>query len=349
MIKVSSSSYKYLKTDFSGVNVYVIPMKVKDVIYINYVAVRGRDDEEGAVQRVLSRRRISSIKDFILSGNMFFNTFILNWTEKIIKPSINKEDITIPIVPSAAQVIDGQHRLAGLEEAIKLKQKIGEETILVALCIGLETREAATIFLNINAEQRPVPKSLIYDLFGEAVDNEDHAINRARDIAQELNDNPESPFYRTIKFPGSPRGAGTIDLSTVVSSIKTHLGPEGIFRAINISSLDSQRLIITNYFKAIYNFYENENVWASKSKNPFLRSSGFSGAIDYLPSILRLCANKKSFSIQTFHSLLRLDDEPLLLNEDIEKLDGKTARKRIRDYLERYQLKNLPDQEEYEF
>lgn len=44
-------------------------MKVKDSLLIYYVAVREHDDVQGAVQRVLNKRRINSIKEFVLAGN----------------------------------------------------------------------------------------------------------------------------------------------------------------------------------------------------------------------------------------------------------------------------------------
>ncbi len=105
---------KCISTDFSSTPVYTFPMRVNDLLFIHYVAVRGK--EEGAVQRFLNKRRIEAIKNFILQGNIFFNTFILNWTNENNSPKIYKKNgtIEIPIIASAAQVIDGQHRLAGL-------------------------------------------------------------------------------------------------------------------------------------------------------------------------------------------------------------------------------------------
>jgi DGQHR domain-containing protein len=198
---------KCISTVFSGIPVHTFPMKVKNIVFIYYVAVRGRDEEEGAVQRILNRQRIQSIKDFVLNGNMFYNTFILNWTEENFTPTITDDKIELRLVAKAAQVIDGQHRLAGLESAMQQMPAIGEQDILVSLCVKLSTKEAARIFLNINSEQKPVQKSLIYDLFGEVEDNVDHAVVRASDIAHELNENTDSPFYKAIKYPGSPRGS----------------------------------------------------------------------------------------------------------------------------------------------
>jgi DGQHR domain-containing protein len=325
-------------------------MKVKDVAHISYIAVRGRDHEEGSVQRVLSKRRIDSIKEFILSGNMFFNSFILNWTDSNFPPRYRNNKISIKITPAAAQMIDGQHRLAGLEAAMEEDKLVSEKEILVSLCISLSTKEAATIFLNINSEQRPVPKSLIYDLFGEVEDDRDHSINRANDIAQDLSENRESPFYRSIKYPGAPRGVGIIDLSTIVTALKKHLAPEGIFARVNLNSLNYQKLAVMNYFNAIRSYYDEEGIWNSKTKNPFFKSAGFNGAVDYLTATLLMkCAEANSFTAKTFRRLLRLDSGGLLLHEDIKSLDGKTARKKIAEYLQSNLLKSLPEQEEYEF
>lgn len=339
-----------LKTIFSTIPVYSFPMKVKDVSFISYVAVRGIDQEKGAVQRVLNKRRIDSIKDFILSGNMFFNTFILNWIEQGYTPIYSNGSITIPLTHAAAQMIDGQHRMAGLEAAMEVRPEVGDENILVSLCIGLSTKAAARIFLNINSEQKPAPRSLIYDLFGEAVEDPDHVINRASDIAQKLNDNPESPYLKTIKYPGTPRGVGIIDLSTVVSTLKGHLGPDGAFAGVNLKSLEYQSQAVLNYFIAIKSYYDQKKLWSIKTSNPFFRGAGFNGAIDYLTATLLMkCAENQSFSIQTFKKLLRLDSDELLVNEDIKQLDGKTARKRVADYLKSHLLSTLPEQDEYEF
>lgn len=347
---MTQRNLKCIKTEFMDIPVFTFPMKVKDLVYIAYVAVRGIDREEGSVQRVLSKKRISDIKEFVLAGNIFFNTFILNWTDLNKKPQYKRGSINIPITPSAAQIIDGQHRLVGIKEAITEKEAVGDQEVLVSLCIGLKTKQAAKIFLNINTEQKPVPKSLIYDLFGEVEDDINHAINRGTDIAQELNENLDSPYYKAIKYPGAPRGAGIIDLSTVISALKPHLEPDGIFSRVNVKSLNFQKQAVLNYFKAIFYYYDRAGLWANKNQNPFLKSAGFNGAIDHLASRLLLkCAESKSFTESAFKALLQLDQDQLLTNEAIKSLDGKTARKRISDYLNSQLQSTIPEQDEYEF
>ena len=53
--------FKHIKTTISGIDIYTFPMTVSDLANISYVAIRGKDNEEGAVQRVLNKQRIASI------------------------------------------------------------------------------------------------------------------------------------------------------------------------------------------------------------------------------------------------------------------------------------------------
>lgn len=222
-----------LSTKFGNIPAYTFAIKANDIIALHYVAVRGQDMEAGAVQRPLSVRRINGIRSYILDGNTFFNSFIINWTDTNYIPKFKAGSISVPIVPHAAQVIDGQHRIAGLEAAIEINEDIGEQELLVTMCIGLSTPEAAQIFLNINTEQKPVPKSLVFDLFGEVIDDAEHGVNRATDLARDLNEDPTSPLYNLIKFPGAARGQGNIELSTFVSALKDRIRKQEHFTYID--------------------------------------------------------------------------------------------------------------------
>ncbi|MDD2799323.1 MAG: DGQHR domain-containing protein [Bacteroidales bacterium] len=312
---------KSLKTKFGDLTVYTQSLKIKDVINIFYVAIRGKDDEEGAVQRVLNRQRITSIKKYVLEGNIFYSTFILNWTDTTLQPEFKDNEIVIPIIPFAAQAIDGQHRLVGLQEAMKENDEIGEKEILVTISLNLKTKDAAKIFVNINSEQKPVPKSLIYDLFGEIENDNNHSINRAADIADELNSNIESPYYSCIKYPGQPKGVGLVDLSTVVSSLKRHLEPDGVFASHKLTNLQNQKSVIINYFTALKFYYDKDGLWSNKNKNPFFTNAGFFGAIEHLiKNLLIKCAEKKSFKIEDFKILLDLQKVELIQRADLKKL-----------------------------
>ena len=350
MSQFEKIEYETLKSKFNEVEVFTQVMEIEEVLKIFYVAVRGKDEEEGAVQRVLSKRRVSSIKEYILSGKEFFSTFLLNWTDDNYKPEILKNKIRIPVVPSAAQVIDGQHRLAGLNAASKIDSSILKKKILVSICIGLSTRQAAEIFLNINSEQKPVNRSLIYDLFGltDEDDRNSHII-RATDLAKELNENPESPYYGMIKTPGMPRGQGFVDLSTVVNALKNYY-KKGDFYKHKITGFDFQKTIFINYFNAIKYFYdkEKEGLWVSKTKNPFARNAGVVAGIHYFMEILiEKCKEKKSFTVSTFKDFLNLT--PVMFADDIKGLGGLASQKKVREFLESNLIEQSPSQDEYEY
>lgn len=350
MSKIEIYKTESLKTLFNGIDVFTQPFKVKDILQISYVAVRGRDTEEGSVQRVLNNQRVKQIREYVLQGKNFFNTFILNWNEQKHKLKFSEGEIEIPIVPASAQVIDGQHRLAGLRAAMDIDSTVGERTVLVSFTVGLSTKDAAQIFLNINTEQKPVPKSLIYDLFGIVESDKEHAINRAKDISNELNDNEESPYYKLIKFPGSPMGFGIVDLSSFITTLKNFLKPNGLFFNYNITDLNRQKIIFLNYFTAIKFFYDKQAIWNIKSKNPFLQSAGVVAAIEFFAEkLLPKCSDRKSFSVETFKDLLQLDKSELLTQSVVKGTDGKSARLAIKEYLENNLLAEAPEQDEYEF
>lgn len=341
---------KSLKSELSGITVYTQAIKIKHIINLYYVAVRGVDTEEGAVQRFLSKRRIEGISNFILDGNSFFNSFIFNWTNSDNKPKFKGNEISIPNIPASCQAIDGQHRLAGLERAMETDHTIGEKVIMTSIAIGLTTKDAANIFLNINSEQKPVAKTLIYDLFGEAFDDKQHAINRATDIARELNEDETSPYYKVIKFPGTPRGQGYIDLSTIVGSLKKELEPNGKFSFYNLRSLQYQKKALLNYFKALKSFYQHDKIWHLKSANPFFVNSGFNASIEhFIETVLPKCSEQGSFEIDTLKEILNLGDTSLITRADIKNLDGKTARRRVKEFLESASVSNLRKENEFKF
>ncbi|OEE17294.1 hypothetical protein OAY_10630 [Vibrio cyclitrophicus ZF205] len=342
--------YKCLSTHYGEIPALTFMMKVKDVLPLYYVAIRGRDSEEGAIQRVLNTRRISSIKTYVLDGNTFFSSFVMNWTNEDNPIQYGNEKVSFPPLKESMQVIDGQHRLAGLQSAYNEDESVGELDILVTLCSNLTTKQAAKIFLNINTEQKPVPKSLIYDLFGELEDEDSHAINRITDISRELNDDVDSPFYKQIKFPGAPRGVGSLELATIVQSLKEHIKPNGTFSKFNIKTYDNQRSLLNNYFVAIKYYYDEQKIWVVKSKNPFLKSAGFSGSIDFLSeSLISKCVERKSFTVETMKKIISLESSTLITWDELKNHDGKTARKKVKELLEENMLSSIPSQDEYEF
>ena len=218
---------------------FLTKLSARDLVQISYASVRNRDDEEGAVQRLLNPRRIDSLKEFTIKGGDYPNCIILNWVDDKHSLRVDKGKIHVPIKDRVAQIIDGQHRVEGIRAAIKTKPAIGKIEVPVAFYQQLSTQECADIFLSINTEQKPVQRSLVFDLYDVASAHVvDPAAVRARDIAARLNELETSPFRNLIRLPntggtrnrdrGSKTSAG-VDLSTVVTSLKPLVEDKGIF------------------------------------------------------------------------------------------------------------------------
>jgi len=303
--------------------------------WISYAAVRGVDSEVGAVQRFLNIRRINSIRDFFIAGGDLPTNIVLNWRGD--KDFFDRAESSFSFEPEqrSAQIIDGQHRVAGLREAIQERPALAELQIPVALYHGLSTKECADIFLSINTEQKPVARSLVYDLYGIAsAEFVDMTVVRANDIVSELNLSDVSPFKGYFKFPGAPRTKGGIALSTAVTELKPLLEPKGDFDQINLTSLESQIQVLINYWSAISQRYGDQ--WHSPS-NAFLFAAGFSGGMEFFRKrLIPYCNTKRSFSKLLLSKVITIPENDLILQSEVKGLGGRDAPRVIFDRLDSY-------------
>jgi hypothetical protein len=211
-----------------------------------------------------------------------------------------------------------------LKDAIKAKSEIKKLEIPVALYEGLDTQACADIFISINTEQKPVSKSLVFDLYG--VSSEylvDPAALRAKDIATALNEDRASPYYQLIKFPGSPRMRGGIALSTAVTALKPLVEVKGALEQVGIKELERQTAVLYNLFDAIRQKYSND--WPL-ADNPFIYASGFMGALDFFRNkLIDYCNLRKSFTRETICSVLTLESGSLILQSEVRGQSGSSA------------------------
>jgi hypothetical protein len=196
-----------------------------------------------------------------------------------------------------------------------------------------------------------VPKSLIYDLFGVINENEPELpLVRAKDIALALQMDDKSPYLNSVKMPGSMRGVGIIDLSTIVNAIRPLLEDDGAFKKFRILNLENQVTIVLNYFNAIKTFYMKKELWHSKTTNPFLSNAGFIAAAEVLnKTMIPKCVEKKDFTQENMERLLKLDETSLLLKADLKNVDGKMQRKLIANYLDSSINNDIPNEDAYKF
>jgi DNA sulfur modification protein DndB len=320
---LASTEYPCIKIQQKNNHFLLTKMKANHLTKIAYASIRGDSQEEGAVQRILSPRRISGVRDFALEGGDYPNCIVLNWVGKAkLKPVSGK--LSLSDEARSAQIIDGQHRVAGLMEAIKSDKSIASLEIPVALYEGLNTQQCADIFLSINTEQKPVPRTLVFDLYGVASEHLiDQTALRAKDLATSLNEADDSPYQGMIKFPGSPRMRGGIALSTVVTALKPLIDIKGPLDQAGIKELERQTSVLINFFGALKDKYGDE--WDS-TDNAFLYASGFMGALQLFKSkMIDYCLRNKSFKKETVSAAIKLAPANLIRQSEVRGQSGSSG------------------------
>ena len=180
---------------------YIGVMDAEDLIRISYADVRRieRRDLETyvGIERPLSSKRVEEIKSYVNTIDATFPTgVILAITSENEKVAYDRGIMTIKADEEVAQIIDGQHRIAGLEGFT------GETfQVNVVIFIDMDMEDQAMVFATINLAQTKVSKSLVYDLYEYTKSRS--PTKTCHNIARLLNAREGSPFYERIKILGT--------------------------------------------------------------------------------------------------------------------------------------------------
>jgi DGQHR domain-containing protein len=206
-------SNDFLKKDAVRINVlqveqpigtfYVGVVKASDVIEICSAHERTKDVLESYIgmQRQLNEDRVKEIKTYVKTWDASFpNSVIL---------AINPEhyffegETTIYIKRStdSANIIDGQHRIAGFD-----KESGKNFDVILTLFPELELEEQAYLFSVINTKMTRINPSLAQDLYAFTTINMPEKL--AHNIARDFNKDNKNPWYQKIKMLGK-REEGT--------------------------------------------------------------------------------------------------------------------------------------------
>jgi len=154
-------------------------------------------------------------------------------------------ELTIPYSKSVL-IVDGQHRLAGMlrlyQDSIERKIKLLQTDLFsnksnlnyttlenlienfefpCTFLIDFDLWEQGRVFADVNFNQKPVNKSVYYDIFGSYPDPEKNDIYLAHMLALHLNSNKKSPLKGFIKMLG--RGDGFFSQAFFVESVIKYL------------------------------------------------------------------------------------------------------------------------------
>lgn len=250
--------------------------KIQDVLqYTKYTErlIIGYDENENPiynnhVQRKVDKSRVEKIADFLINDETatFPTNVVLGIPQNMIESQTFSDDgiinlvfkdIVVQEIVKAKEgdmdadvyvtIIDGQHRIRGIEVAIDRlralidkseddKVKYWQDKLtnllnieLVISCFIDKTLEyQAMIFSTINRTQKRVSQDLVYSLFG--LSTADSPYKTSLEIVLALNGHPKSPFYKRIKLYGgnydktdSPPLSQATMVKSIVALISTTL------------------------------------------------------------------------------------------------------------------------------
>lgn len=223
-----------VKSRMGGYQCYMFSVSPEYLLKIAYVShrARGQDSDLAAYQRMVSRTRLRKIAKYISESDSIFPTNIvvnLDGAQRVQFDRGKQEEdaefgvfgwLTLRPSYRSAWIIDGQHRLF----AYSGHPLAFSSRLLVLAFDGLPGHVQQKLFIDINAEQKSVKKSLLQELYADLHKNSDDPAKRVRaiisDVIQAINLDPDSPLYDRVQLADSLRTpTRCISLNSIFSSL----------------------------------------------------------------------------------------------------------------------------------
>jgi len=264
-----------------GNKYYSFLIHPEDLFKIAYVHRREKanpEDVQKSYQRMVNKERLEKIGSFIDKGNSFPNSIIISFNKdqrpKFEKGKYEKDanDITYGVLKfppyyGSAWIIDGQHRLYGYT-----KSKNGNEkthTIPVIAFESLAVKNQANLFIDINQEQKPVNKNLLWDLYPDiyegSTDEHQQKLRCISLIAKKLNQDKDSLFYDKVQIPSLIKKSEDdrpLTLTNLCAAIKENLLIERdgglLFKENYEDSIKMSANVIKAYFRLIHSYLKDD-------------------------------------------------------------------------------------------
>ncbi len=244
------------------------------------------------------------------------------------KAIIVNEQICIPESEKIALVVDGQHRLKGIEKYIKDSGNnlINNMELSIIFILGLDLYRLSEVFVNINFEQKRVNKSLYYDIFGALPNSKE--IKFTHELALHLNNNGKSPLFNKINLLGV--GDGFFSQALFVDLISRYFRLRGMWREHYedfISGGDKDKYIaqfMSSYFNSIkkaWSKYWKEDNIQTDYKYILCRPTGMGALFRLIKDIYKEVESLEKSKLETkFTEILKRISE-----EDLDKIFDKNG------------------------
>jgi len=325
---------------------YICKMNPSDLVEISYSDVRRLESQQReietyiGIERPLSPNRVRDIQKYVkLVDATFPSTIILSIAplrdlidseqQMNIKYSANDNDcgtLEIRRDKNIAKVLDGQHRIKGLEGYANSDRPF---QVLVAIFIDIELEDQAMVFATINLEQTKVNKSIVADLFEFARTRSPQ--KTAHNIARALNEKDGSPFKGKIKILGIAEHSEdeTITQATFVEALIRYITRDKLTdrdllkrgkKPARVGASEQSQLFLRDYFleehdseiaQILWNYFSAISIkwpraWGGVTQELILnRSTGFLSLMRFLkPAFLSLLNGNVIPSMEQFAQIM---------------------------------------------
>ena len=305
-------------------------MKAKDLVSVAYADVRELEenqlDKYMGINRRLSKNRVKQLKSYVNTYDATFPTSVIlavdsenaiyDENHNILKLRETQE----VSLKEIAKIIDGQHRIAGLE----VVDKETDFEISVAIFVGSDLATQANIFATVNLAQTKVNRSLAYDLLD--YEKKRSPQKSAHDVAVALDLIKASPFYHRIKRLGRAtegREGETITQAVVVEMLlklitdSPMMDRDSLLRRLKIRRPSPAELekfpfrglfiekkeeditrIMLNYFSAVRKRWPSSWKNLDRKGNTLPKTNGFRALMRFLkPVYLQIAKDQNQFGV----------------------------------------------------
>lgn len=197
-----------------GNKYYSFSIEPEKLLKIGYVLHRNEANKSmmPTYQRIIKKKRLQDVRKFIKTGGYFPNSLIISIdtkgkglqfdpiskTEKVESTISRLGILHLPKKYRSAYIIDGQHRLYGYSDT----EYATKNCIPVVAFVDLERKEQIKLFMDINENQKSVPKTLRVTLNADMLwvsenYNERRQALRSK-IAQMLGEENTSPLFGRV-------------------------------------------------------------------------------------------------------------------------------------------------------
>jgi DGQHR domain-containing protein len=317
------------------------------------------------IQRELDKKRVGEISAYVKTIDACFPTsIVISIDEKCARIEETERqgfdilhifgyedpetpELSIPL-DQVATIIDGQHRLKGLQEAKHLEFEVS-----LSIFVGVDDATDASLFSTVNLSQTKVNKSLVYDLFSLAKTRSPE--KTCHEIVVNLDRLTDSPFQGRIKRLGvatKGRLAETLSQATIVKGLLPYISNDPLLdRDIGkrfgfwepalardvtrrifyefFRRKEDEKILqnVINYFNAVKNRWPT--AWArTGTGNIINRTNGFNGFVRFLrPAYLYWTTTPAVVTEGQFRQILdrvRLEDDSFNPNEFVPGSSGES-------------------------